>query len=438
MSVFRRFALPSIVFFLVFCSVLGGFLYQQQAKAEDSQYHVQGIEVDVLDESSVKARNKAFIEAQRKAFMVLAERFVSDSQLKSVVVPPQNTLSEYIQDFRIAQEQVSSKRYKGTFDFRFKPSVDKLFGSGPTILLEAENNKPELLIIPFYNEEKKGAVFNKEQNPFWRSLSDELKKSDEYKKIILPEANIQDFNDIGDKNPKMLTADIIRRIKIRYDVEHVLIAIASVSLADQTIVAVEMLEGIHTVGLPRPIVDLEVPPEKIGLTTLSVAAELLKPQKPVTEETSDLLGQREEGEIPYSEINPALFDPNARRPGQQHSNQQRRNVIEASKEAQERARRARYREIEQVDMSGEARQAGEIIVQVNFKDVTEWVTWQKDMSALSGLSGIRITSLKTDEAQTVFEYFDWQKLNDSLKNSGLTLIPQSDEVYVLKRLGDNF
>lgn len=105
---------------------------QNHAFAENSPYNVKGVEVDVLAESSVKARNDAFLEAQRKAFRVLATRYYSEDELKVLKVPSDETLSSFIQDFKIASEQVSTKRYKGVFDFRFKSKdVNSHFGRGP-------------------------------------------------------------------------------------------------------------------------------------------------------------------------------------------------------------------------------------------------------------------------------------------------------------------
>ncbi len=81
---------------------------------------------------------------------------------------------------------------------------------------------------------------------------------------------------------------------------------------------------------------------------------------------------------------------------------------------------------------------GEANVQVFFNSMAEWVSIQKELSRLDGIKGIRIVTLKTNQADTVIEYKDWNKLLASLKASGLNLSSQSADSYVLKRLSDAF
>ncbi len=77
-------------------------------------------------------------------------------------------------------------------------------------------------------------------------------------------------------------------------------------------------------------------------------------------------------------------------------------------------------------------------MQVFFTSMSEWVSLQKELSHLDGLRGIRIVTLKTNQADTVIEYKDWNKMLGSLKSRGLLLTPQSADSYILKRVPDGF
>lgn len=146
-----------IVFFIMILGLSLVGMSQNKVFATNSPYNVKGIEVDILDESSVKARNRAFLEAQRKAFGVLASRYYSEDELKTLRIPSDDVLSSFIQDFKIAGEQVSTKRYKGVFDFRFKSNAaNQHFGRGPINFTDdMSTEKERVLLLPFYHEEKK-------------------------------------------------------------------------------------------------------------------------------------------------------------------------------------------------------------------------------------------------------------------------------------------
>lgn len=128
-----------IVFSFLLCLFLIGFYGGANA---DSLYEVTGVAVDVADESSVKARTKAFAEAQQKAFAVLAGRF---GQADRTATP--EMVSALVQDFEITNEQLSHKRYKGIFTIRFRESaVNGYFGNIPEQNTDSvEVNMPDSL-----------------------------------------------------------------------------------------------------------------------------------------------------------------------------------------------------------------------------------------------------------------------------------------------------
>ena len=446
-----------IVFFMTFLGLFCLGVSQNHVFAATSPYSVKGVEVDVLDENSAKARSRAFIEAQKKAFETLATRYYAPDELKTLKVPDADTLSGLIQDFKIASEQISAKRYKGVFDFRFKAAAaNQHFGRGPINYVdESSTETKKILLIPFYLEEKKSIIFNKSQNPFWGSLLQDIGNT---KDIILPEGNIQDLTDIGNRNPSLLSPTIIRRLKARYDVGYIVTAVASVDLDDQTKINIDVKDA--TSGKPIPLSNFDVEPKLIGKSTLDVAVNVTKPQTtiPATEDENSLGNLSEESSptvptaptattsaqasVPQSEINPDYFVPLGQR--RQLTQEKRRDGIVAQREAMgEKAGLIKNGEPGLRNGEPDAQEAtdtesGEANVQVFFNSMSEWVNLQKQLSRLDGITGIRIVTLKTNQGDIVIEYNDWTKLLLSMKGSGLTLNSQSADTYVLKRLSDDF
>lgn len=431
-----------IVFFIVFLGLFVIGMSQNHVFASGSPYSVKDIEADVLDESSFKARNKAFLEAQREAFKVLSARYYSPEELKVMTIPSDSVLSGFIQDFKIISEQTSTKRYKGVFEFRFKSNeVNNHFGRGPINYSDDSVNKiDKVLLIPFYHEERKAVVFNKDQNPFWGSL---LTDSTKFPQVILPEGNIQDLKDIGDDNNIFMNPVTIRKLKARYDVSSIIIAVAHVNLKNQDLINIELYDPNQNKDVP--FLSFDEIPEMIGNSTLLRIKDFIKPKPAktiITEEETP--AKNTEGEVLESVINPSLFDPS--RGKGLRSDTERDRMIQMAQERSKEARRERLatppqqRSSEPVYLDQEEVQniSGEIQVSIFFNTMTEWVAIQKAISRLNGLEGIRILTLKTNLAETVIEYNNWNKLIQSLNAIGYKLEPQSSNSYILKRLADNF
>lgn len=438
---FSCFEMTRIVFFItILCLSLVG-LTQTPAFASDSPYSVTGVDVDVLAESSVKARNKAFLDAKRKAFGVLATRYYSEEELKVMKTPSDDVISGFIQDFKIASEQVSTKRYKGVFDFRFKSSeVNRHFGRGPINFVGDTTDKhKKVLLIPFYHEEKKAVVFNLEQNPFWGSLLVDLPK---FPDVILPEGNIQDVTDIGTKNPTFMTPVTIRKLKARYNVNAILIAIAHVNLDDQSLINVEVLDVSGEEA--TPLASFNESPKLIANSTLLGASEFIKPKQATPLINEEEAPQPKKGQVLESEINPELFDPMRRYGSSSYVGRDRMIQMAQDRSREERKKRetalAKQHEQKMNEQLPEEEQAisGEISVSIFFNDISEWIQTQKEISRLDGLQGIRIVTLKTNQAETVIEYNDWNTLIKSIKSSGYVLELKTANSYILKRLSDNF
>lgn len=130
MSIFyKTFQSLRTVFHMLLCGVF--LLSAAPLAAQDTAtfYTVQNINVDVSAANALKAREMAFEQAQVKAFEELAGRLLEESAFANFKAPSAQTISMLIQDYEVIGEKIASKRYSGSYIFRFRRNaVDKQLG----------------------------------------------------------------------------------------------------------------------------------------------------------------------------------------------------------------------------------------------------------------------------------------------------------------------
>ena len=128
----------------------------------NSLYTVEDIKVDVSDENAIKAREKAFEEAQVKAFKELTSRMLSEDEALNYETPPVSSISMLVKDYEVSDEKLSSKRYIGTYKFRFQErGVRRFFAKQGTQYTDVVS-KP-VLVLPLL-ETGQGTVVWSPQN----------------------------------------------------------------------------------------------------------------------------------------------------------------------------------------------------------------------------------------------------------------------------------
>lgn len=85
---------------------------------------VTDVIIDKTDKNAVVAREAAIVEAQRKAFEVLAQRSMSPEDFKAYNMPDSKTIATLVDDFEIKNEQISTTRYVANFTVRFLPDIN--------------------------------------------------------------------------------------------------------------------------------------------------------------------------------------------------------------------------------------------------------------------------------------------------------------------------
>jgi hypothetical protein len=376
--------------------------FAAQAQNTDSAYIVSGVDVDTLAESAVKARNKAFLEAQQKAFRMLAQRFSPAEDPEKIAIPDSRTLSGLVQDFEVTNEQLSRKRYKGTYTFRFREgAVQRYFGHAPVSSgaeQVANTGKAAVLVLPFYQMENGQTIlWDAAKNPWMQAWRNKEGNSG----VFVPLGDVSDVMDVKDDQALAYDLAAMNRLRARYGARDVLIVVARMSP-----------------DAPVPL-ELKIYRPKNGVSeleqTLSVPAGASSTQAELMSSAADLteriifsgrpqdVSQISEVEGPSVEV----YDPQAEY---------------VSPDGTQQSQPQPY-----TPAGGTAR------VHVRFAGVQDWMTIRRSLNDLPSLAAVRIVGLRPQDADMDLVYLDWGSLVSGLAGRGLSLIQTGEGSYELAR-----
>ena len=191
--------------------------------ADSSLFTIENIEIDVTAENAIKAREKAFEEAQVKAFEELTKRILSEDEAASFATPPTNKISRLIQDFEVSNEELASKRYMGTYKIRFKDrDANRLFAGSGTEVTDIKS--APLLILPFVDEGGQSVLWSP-QNEWMRAWAAGV-HGEGLVPLVLPIGDLSDVQDIGDDEALTYSPRALQSMLRRYNAKEAVIAIA--------------------------------------------------------------------------------------------------------------------------------------------------------------------------------------------------------------------
>ena len=216
----------TLKFLLAIVLLCAGFAVARAAgPVETSIFAVQGVEVDVTDTDADTAKNKALIEAQVKAFQLLAERLGNEDLVAVVTKFEDKRVLPYLKSLSIEEESISPGRYKGKLTVRFLPAkIRSLYGEhGVTV---GGEQGPSFLVLPIWKSPNGDVLW--EDNP-WRQAWVNLRAEQSLVPIIVPLGDFDDSESISVTD--VLSEDSVKleAIRKRYDVRKVIVAFAEPS-----------------------------------------------------------------------------------------------------------------------------------------------------------------------------------------------------------------
>ena len=403
-TVFPRFLLGFLG--AVFCLTVFGHNQTAQAQGMADAYLVKNVEVDVLDQSAVKARNKAFSMAQDKAFGILAGRFLPAG---STPKPPSaKILSGLVQDFEIVDEKLSKKRYRGTYNFRFRAgAVRGYFGHGPEYFVTDGAAAPsKILLLPYLQKDDVVVLWEKERNPFYAAM---MMKNKDGGNILLPIGDISDVTDIGEGDPHILSTSSLKRLKARYEVDDVAVAIAKISIKQPTLLDVELYRSDR------------------GRIELVKTARYEEHTPPRSQDENVFLKSAQDTLQTFVSDWHNLVPAQPEQPAAELANADNNNPDVAAPPANTEPDTVS----EPAHTGGHGGSSAQ--VKVFFTGMPQWLSIRRDLTGVAGITNVGINAMKTNQVDMTLGYSSLSALTSGLSAKGYALEPAGAGTYILKR-----
>ncbi|MBL4589891.1 MAG: DUF2066 domain-containing protein [Alphaproteobacteria bacterium] len=253
-----------VCFLAVFICMIGGEVKSSQAqsvqqKTEASPFIVKNIRIDVTANSAKEARDKAFRQAQQKSLPILLKQLETsgyDTSLLRQADP--KSVANAIKDFEIANEKISSVRYKGNFVFRYDENLlSHYFYNGQTVDPYAYNQndtynpytqntqvnvgdpsshaypqttvntqkvikKDRVLVLPFFQSGHGNVNIWEGYNP-WKDIWTRSSTGT----FMAPIGDLADFQDIKDGQALTYDPEKLAKMSERYFADRVVVLVAT-------------------------------------------------------------------------------------------------------------------------------------------------------------------------------------------------------------------
>jgi hypothetical protein len=234
-------------------------------------YRVSDIPVDVTASDAVTARAQALVEGQRAGLDRLLRRLVPADEQGGL--PPVGSLpiEPYIQNFEIANEELSSTRYLAELTVRYDPEAVRTLLESEALSF-AEMASAPILVLPLY-ETPEGARVWPDDNPLWQAWAEEL-DPERLLRLVLPLGDLEDMAMVTPEQVRAGEPGPLQALAARYGSEDVLVAAAHPIAAE-----------------PAPAVELTM--QRIGDVAPASAPETLRGRPGQTED--ELLAQAVRG-----------------------------------------------------------------------------------------------------------------------------------------------
>lgn len=186
-------------------------------------FTVENVRIDVTADNALTARDQAFDQAQTKAFTVMAERMLPETELAQFTPPNTGVIATMVQDYELTKEKLSSVRYIGTYTFRFRENAVRRYFT-KTNVPYTDVKSPPILMLPFYRSAETTILWSQD-NP-WLESWKRSGSGPTLVPVIVPIGDLDDVKAIGDDESYNYNPYDLRRMMERYGAKESVITIA--------------------------------------------------------------------------------------------------------------------------------------------------------------------------------------------------------------------
>ena len=345
------------------------------AQSDPAVFQVSGIEVDATAADAVSARQQALLEGQREGLARLLRRLVPADEHQLLPAVGDLSIERYVQNFEIANEELSATRYLAELTVRYEPDeVRELLQVSS--LSFAQTPSVPIVVLPLYLGPD-GARLWPDGNPWWQAWADNL-DPERLLRLVLPLGDLEDMARLTAEQVQARERGALTSFAARYGSE------------DSLVVTAEPLPAAETEG-GAPGVRLAM--ERIGLVEQVNPPEVIRGAPGQTLEA--LLGE-------------AVRD------------------LQASLD--ERWKSANLLRFDQ---------AGLMVVDIPITALSDWVGINRGLESLPEVSQVEIASFARDNVRAQIRFIgDQFRLEQALATLGLTL-SREGESWLLLPIGQS-
>lgn len=203
--------------------VVAGLCALAAGPAVADLYSINSIKVDETADNAVEAKKKAISEGQTRAFGTLLHRLTRATDRVRLPELTASQISRLMDGMSVENESTSGTRYVAELSIRFRPSNLRDF------LLQykvpyADEQAPGVLLVTVWKENGKNILWDN-PNP-WRDAWASLNVENSITPLFLPLGDLTDIGALSANDVLSGKEDKIQKMKDRYAVENVLVAIA--------------------------------------------------------------------------------------------------------------------------------------------------------------------------------------------------------------------
>jgi len=188
-------------------------------------YEVKGVTVDVTAETASAARAQALREGQQRAMTILLERMTLKSDYPRLPALSPEEITEYMQDFSVAEEKTSAVRYLAKLNYRFRPGEVRELLRAFNIPFAETPSKP-VLVLPVLR--RAGALLLWDDPNPWRAAWQQRSSQLSLVPTVLPLGDLADVAAIGVDQVVQGDQQRLQAMAKRYDAGSVAVAFASI------------------------------------------------------------------------------------------------------------------------------------------------------------------------------------------------------------------
>lgn len=216
MSFFVRFSL-AVLMSLVFASPC-----LADASTDTKMFSASGIRVDVTAENAAKAREKALLDGQKRALMIVMERLTPSFVLERLPELIPDDIVNMVQDMSVSSEKTSSVRYMATLEIRFNAdSVRKILKDNGLPFVRT-SGKP-LLILPLYKKSASASPVLWEDDNAWLRAWINRPQNSYMVPLFVPMGELSDVRTLSAEQVVKGDLNAAKRLAARYEAQGILI-----------------------------------------------------------------------------------------------------------------------------------------------------------------------------------------------------------------------